>query len=51
MDAVFGNPAYISQILPQLPKGWDRRNIQVVLTSRILRTSPEAPKVVAVHVW
>lgn len=45
------NPAYFSQALPHLPPGWERRNIQIVLVSRILRTSPGAPKVVAVHVW
>jgi hypothetical protein len=45
------NPAYFAQVLPRLPKGWERRNVQVVLTSRILRDSPGAPRVIAVHVW
>jgi hypothetical protein len=45
------NPAYFAQVLPQLPLGWEKRNIQIVLTSQILHTSPGVPKVVAVHVW
>jgi hypothetical protein len=45
------NPGYFAQVLGQLPKGWERRNLQILLTCRILRTSPGAPKVVAVHVW
>ena len=45
------NPAYFTQVLPQLPQGWEKRNIQIVLTSQILHTSPGVPKVVAVHVW
>ena len=45
------NPAYFAQVLPLLPQGWEKRNIQIVLTSQILRISPGVPKVVAVHVW
>lgn len=45
------NPTYFAEALPYLPAGWEKRNIQIVLTSKILRTSPGAPHVVAVHVW
>lgn len=33
------------------PSGWQRRNCQIVLETRVVRNVPSPPKVLAVHVW
>jgi hypothetical protein len=45
------NPAYWREAAEQLPKGWWRRNLQVVLETRVVRKAAGPPKVLAVHSW
>ncbi len=33
------------------PPGWQRRNCQVVLETKVVRDLPNPPKILAVHVW
>jgi hypothetical protein len=45
------NPASISQLAAQLPRGWEKHNLQLVLHVRIVNFKPESTEVMAVHVW
>ena len=33
------------------PRGWERRNIQIVLSAPVIRGSSGSPEIVATHVW
>ncbi len=45
------DPDQLAVILRKLPKGWESRNLQVVLHSRVIGNTPAQPEVVAAHVW
>jgi hypothetical protein len=45
------NPAYWREAAAQLPKDWSKRNLQVVLETRVIRKAAGPPKVLAVHCW
>src|SRR5215475_5583940 len=45
------NPAYFSEALSQAPRGWYRKNIQVVLSTKVVSGAHGPPKVLAVHFW
>ncbi|SPE28774.1 hypothetical protein SBA3_1490025 [Candidatus Sulfopaludibacter sp. SbA3] len=38
-------------ILRRLPRGWETKNLQVVLHVRVIGNTPAQPEVVAAHVW
>ena len=41
----------LGAILRTLPPGWETRNLQLVLHSRVIGNTPAQPEVVAWHVW
>src|SRR5215813_510584 len=45
------NEAYFSEALSQAPRGWYRKNIQVVLSTKVVSGAHGPPKVLAVHFW
>ena len=45
------NPQSISALVKSLPKGWEKRNIQVVLHTSVTNQLPGAPEVVATYCW
>jgi hypothetical protein len=45
------NPLYWRDATSKLPKDWARRNVQVVLETRVIRKAASPPKVLAVHCW
>jgi len=45
------NPIYWRDAVAQLPKDWTRRNVQIVLETRVIRKAASPPKVLAVHCW
>jgi len=45
------DPDQLGGILRKLPKGWENKNLQVVLHSRVIGNTPAQPEVVAAHVW
>jgi hypothetical protein len=45
------DPEQLGIILRKLPKGWESKNLQVVLHSRVIGNTPAQPEVVAAHVW
>jgi hypothetical protein len=44
-------PAYAGVALSAAPQGWRHKNVQFVLTTRIIDGTPGPPRVLATHVW
>ena len=45
------NPEYFSNALQQAPADWQRKNIQVVLSTRVIGGTAGPPRVLAAHFW
>jgi hypothetical protein len=45
------NPQSISVLVKSLPKGWEKKNIQIVLHTSVTNQLPGAPDVVATYCW
>jgi hypothetical protein len=45
------NPQSISALAKSLPKGWQKKNIQIVLHTSVTNQLPGAPDVVATYCW
>lgn len=45
------NQAYFSEALSHAPRDWYRKNIQVVLSTKVVSGAHGPPKVLAVHFW
>lgn len=43
------NPIYIQQISRQAPRGWERRNMQLLIRANVVGRSP--PQILAAHFW
>jgi hypothetical protein len=48
---LLADPDQLGPILRQLPKGWESKNVQLVLHARVIGNTPAQPEVVATHVW
>jgi len=48
---ILAQPVELSQILGKMPAGWEDKNLQIVLRTRIIGNTPAQPEVVASHVW
>ena len=45
------NPAYLEQISRHAPKGWERRNMQIVIRANVIGRSSGPPQIVASYFW
>jgi len=45
------DPSYWRELTPNLPKGWERKNIQVLLRTNVVSMTASPPRVVAFEVW
>jgi hypothetical protein len=45
------SPDLMAEALSKAPKGWQQRNLQLVLHVKVIAGSPSSPKVVAAHFW
>ncbi len=45
------NPVYLSEALRTAPAGWQQKNVQFVLHTRVIGRTPAPPRVVAAHFW
>jgi hypothetical protein len=45
------NPNLLTDALHGAPQGWQRKNLQLVLSIKVIGGSPATPKVVASHFW
>lgn len=41
----------LGTILSKLPKGWEDKNLEIVLHNRVIGNTPAQPEVVASHIW
>jgi hypothetical protein len=48
---LFTNPTLVQQALRNLPVGWERKNVQVVLHMDVISGFPSVPTVVATYTW
>jgi hypothetical protein len=48
---LFTNPTLVQQALRNLPAGWERKNIQIVLHVDVISGFPSVPTVVATYTW
>jgi hypothetical protein len=39
------------QVAQMAPAGWEQRNVQVLLETRIIGDTPSPPTILAVHAW
>jgi hypothetical protein len=44
-------PAYWKHFARLVQPGWERRNCQIVLETKVVRELPNPPRILAVHVW
>lgn len=45
------DPVQFSAVLSGLPRGWEDKNLQIVLHAQVIGNTPAQPEVVAYHVW
>jgi hypothetical protein len=45
------NPDYFAEVVKRSPRGWSRKNMQVVLSTKVLAGTAGPPVVMAVHFW
>jgi hypothetical protein len=44
-------PQYMDALEKRAPKGWDKKNLQVVIRTEVVRGAPGPPMIMAMHVW
>jgi hypothetical protein len=45
------NPHSIALLVKSLPKGWEKKNVQIVLHTNVINQVPSTPEVVATSCW
>jgi hypothetical protein len=45
------NPKYLAQIDGRLPAGWESRNVELVIQTKLVSEDWGEPQLVASHVW
>jgi len=45
------NPAYLDAVAKQLPKDWEHKNIQLVISTKVIDGNSGPPKVVDQYIW
>jgi hypothetical protein len=45
------NPGLLAKVLQGAPKGWQRKNLQFVIHTRVIANSPASPEIVASYYW
>jgi hypothetical protein len=45
------NPEYFREAVRQAGVGWERKNVQVVLQTKVVGGTPGPPRVLATHFW
>jgi len=44
-------PKAMATIVPQLPKGWEQKNLQIVLVVKVVQGSSGVPRVISTYSW
>ncbi len=48
---LIASPALLEKALANAPKGWESKNLQIVLRSNIVGMTAGAPEILAAHYW
>ena len=48
---VVSNPAYLSAVLQESPKDWDKLNLEAIVEADVIEGHPGPPRIVAVETW
>jgi len=44
-------PRYLEMLASQAPKNWEKKNLQVVLATDVVRGNTGPPRILATHFW
>jgi hypothetical protein len=44
-------PRYLDMLAAKAPKGWERRNLQVVIATELINGNAAPPRILATHFW
>ncbi len=44
-------PEYFAEAVKRAPRGWNRENVQIVITAKVMENTVGPPQVMDVHVW
>ena len=45
------DPRYLQMLADRAPKGWERKNLQVVLNTEVINGNVGPPRIVATYFW
>jgi hypothetical protein len=45
------NPKYLEMIAERAPKGWEKKNLQVLFSTKVFNGNAGPPQIIAIHVW
>jgi len=45
------SPEFWHEFAAAAPEGWEKKNLQIVLETRVIREIPHPPKILAIHTW
>jgi hypothetical protein len=45
------NPAYFAEAVKRAPRDWSRKNMQIVISAKVMTGAVGPPQVMAVHFW
>jgi len=45
------NPAYMEKLARQLPKNWERKNIQILIATKVIGGKSGPPRIITTHLW
>ena len=45
------NPEYFSEAVRRLPRDWQKKNVQIVLSVPVVNRISGRPRILATHVW
>jgi hypothetical protein len=48
---VLTNPVYFAEVVKRAPRDWSRKNMQIVLSAKVMTGTEGPPQVMAVHFW
>ncbi len=48
---LLSNPEYFAEAVRQAPRGWSRKNMQIVLSAKVMSGTAGPPQILKVHFW
>lgn len=48
---VITNPVLLEQVVRTLPPNWEKKNLQILVTTEMIGRKASPPKIIAVHTW